>query len=111
MVSKFRLDAISTLLNAVVELIISGEEVVRGNDGGIVRCDRLDQCGQGGFNSIQLALKNGVHGISELISHALYPPTSLIDHQAQCRDLFVPILLSLGCRYESKFTVHDGRGM
>lgn len=102
MVSKLRLNEISTLLNAVVELVISGEEVIGGNDGGIVRCDRLDQCGQGDFNSIQLALKNSLHRISELISHALYPPTSLTERQTQWRDIFVPILQSLGCRYESK---------
>lgn len=90
MTSRLCLQGICTLLNAIVELVICGEEINRGADGGIVRRDGLDQSGQGGFNSIQLALKNSFHEISELISHVLYPPASLIDHQTRCRDFFVP---------------------
>lgn len=116
MSSRLWLEGISTLLNAVVELIISGEEVIRGDDGRVVGCDGLDQCSQGGFNPIQLALKNSLHGISALISHAIVTgfldspselmPWCLCPNSSDSSFLF-PCLFAFSA-YEIK--VHEGRG-
>lgn len=61
MTSRLCLEGIYTLLNAIVELVIRREEVIRGGERGVIGRDRFDQRRQGGFNSVQLALKNSLH--------------------------------------------------
>lgn len=52
--------------DALVKLIVSGEEVDSCGHRRVVGCDGVGEGVKGGFNTVHLTLYNGIHGVSTL---------------------------------------------